>query len=352
MLSVLAIAACTANVGKSDVTGAGGGAPGSGGALGSAGTTGGAVGGAPATGSGSGGKGSGGGNGSGTGGSASGAGGGAPRPDAGAPPPADGGTTAGCGALTWPAGGTANPQTISVTANGATMDRQFYFALPATYTSSRPYRVVFAWHYAGGTAIMVAGTGGGAGRYYGLQPLLPDTIFITGQGLMDATGRTGWPNTGGQDVAFARAMVDWANTNFCVDKTRIMSAGFSYGAIMSHTVACQMSDVFRAVGLMAGSLIGRATACVNHPIAAWMTHGTADTAAIGGVDFSAGEAARDRIVALNHCAATTQPTTPSPCVAYDGCDAGNPVVWCPVQDEAHVIPSFAPAAIATFFSQF
>jgi poly(3-hydroxybutyrate) depolymerase len=147
-------------------------------------------------------------------------------------------------------------------------------------------------------------------------------------------------------------MVDWAKTSFCVDTTRIMSTGFSYGAIMSHTVACQMSDVFRAVGLMAGSLIGRATACVNHPIAAWMTHGTLDSASIGGVDFAQGEAARDRIVTLNHCAATTQPTTPSPCVAYDGCDSGDPVVWCPVQDEMHAIPPFAAGAIATFFLQF
>jgi polyhydroxybutyrate depolymerase len=295
------------------------------------------------------------GSGGGIGGAASGSGGtGSGRNDAGTIDvgSVDGGITAGCGAITWPMGGTANPQMLDVTTNGATVARQFYFALPANYTSSHAYRVVFAWHYAGGTAVMVAGTGGGAGRYYGLLPLLPDTIFITGQGLMDAQGRTGWPNTNGQDVAFARAMVDWANTNFCVDKTRVMSAGFSYGAIMSHTVACQMPDVFRAVGLMAGSLIGRATSCLNHPIAAWMTHGTADSAAIGGVDFASGEAARDRIVALNHCAATTQPTTPSPCVAYDGCDAGEPVVWCPVQDEMHVIPSFAPAAIATFFSQF
>jgi polyhydroxybutyrate depolymerase len=106
------------------------------------------------------------------------------------------------------------------------------------------------------------------------------------------------------------------------------------------------------VGIMAGSLIGRATACVNHPIAAWMTHGTADNAAIGGVEFTAGEAARDRIVTLNHCAATTQPGMPSPCVTYDGCDAGNPVVWCPVEGEAHAIPPFGPSAIAAFFLQF
>jgi polyhydroxybutyrate depolymerase len=348
LVSALAAAACTASVGTQTPKGAGG-SPGASGSGGSAGSVGAAAGGtsggtAGATGSGSGGSVTGGGSGGASAGS-----------DAGGDtrlPPSDGGLTAGCGATTWPTGGTANPQMIDVTTNGTTISRQFYFALPAGYTSSRPYRVVFAWHYAGGTALIVAGNGGGAGRYYGLLPLLPDTIFITGQGLTDAQGTTGWPNTNGQDVAFARAMVDWANTSFCVDKTRVMSTGFSYGAIMTHTVACQMPDVFRAVGLMAGMLIGRATACLNHPIAAWMTHGTADTAAIGGVDFANGETARDRIVTLNHCAATTQPVTPSPCVAYDGCDAGEPVVWCPVEGEAHVIPSFAPAAIATFFSQF
>jgi polyhydroxybutyrate depolymerase len=343
--------ACNANVGTRNGTG-GGGLSGTAGAVGSAGASGGGAAGTGGVAPG----GTGGLTGGGSGGAATGSGGsGAGRNDAGTDTgglAVDGGLTAGCGATTWPTGGTANPQTLNVTSNGATIARQFYFALPSSYTSSRPYRLVFAWHYAGGTAVMVAGNGGGAGRYYGLLPLMPDTIFITGQGLTDAQGTTGWPNTGGQDIAFARAMVDWANANFCIDRTRVMSAGFSYGAIMSHTVACQMPDVFRAVGLMAGMLIGRATACLNHPIAAWMTHGTADSAAIGGVDFANGVTARDRIVALNHCATTTQPTTPSPCVAYDGCDAGEPVVWCPVDGEAHVIPSFAPAAIAAFFSQF
>jgi poly(3-hydroxybutyrate) depolymerase len=340
LLVVLATAACNPSVGTPSGTGPGG----SSGVPGAAGGTGRGTGGVPTSGSGGG---------SGTVGGGAGSGG--ARADGGidaGPVAGDAGVSGGCGTLTWPTGGTASPQTINVTTSGATIARQFYFALPPGYTSSRPYRLVFAWHYAGGTAVMVAGNGGGAGRYYGLVPLLPDTIFIAGQGLTDAQGTTGWPNTNGQDVAFARAMVDWANASFCVDKTRVMSTGFSYGAIMSHTVACQMPDVFRAVGLMAGMLIGRATSCLAHPIAAWMTHGTADSATIGGVDFANGVTARDRIVALNHCAPTTQPSTPTPCVAYDGCDPGEPVVWCPVDGEAHVIPSFAPAAIATFFSQF
>jgi polyhydroxybutyrate depolymerase len=345
--------------------------PGGGGTAGTGGTGGGApgTGGAPVSGSGgapsTGGSAGGGGTMAASGGSAgtegardagqgAGTGGSTGRADSGAA--SDGAVTAGCNAGTWPMGGTANPQTLDVTNNGTTTSRQFYFALPATYSSSRAYRVVFAWHYAGGTALIIASNGGGGGRYYGLQPLMPDTLFVTGQGLMDAQGRTGWPNTNGQDVAFARALVQWVNANFCVDTSRIMSTGFSYGAIMSHTLACQMPDVFRAVGVMSGALIGRATGCVNHPIAAWLTHGADDTAAIGGVEFTSGEAARDRLLALNHCGTTNQPVDPAPCVAYDGCDAGYPVVWCPREaprtDTAHVIPTFAPAAISTFFSQF
>ena len=93
---------------------------------------------------------------------------------------------------------------------------------------------------------------------------------------------------------------------------------------MSHTIACEMSDVFRAVAPMAGASFGRGNTCLTHPIAAWMTHGMMDTSSSGGVDFSAGESARNRIVTLNHCTTTTAAVDPSPCVAYQGCDAGYP----------------------------
>jgi len=185
-------------------------------------------------------------------------------------------------------------------------------------------------------------------RYYNIQPMFPNAIYVAGQGL-DANGMTGWANTNDQDIAFAKAMVAWMNTNFCVDSARIMSTGMSYGGIMSHTVACEMSDVFRAVGIMSGAFFGgRGSTCVNHPIAAWITHGDADTT----VTFASGESARDRILATNHCGTTMHAVDPSPCVQYDGCDAGNPVVWCPVAGEGHTIPSFAAGAIATFFKQF
>jgi poly(3-hydroxybutyrate) depolymerase len=213
--------------------------------------------------------------------------------------------------------------------------------------------VVFAWHGRTGTATQIAG-GGATRAYYGLRARMTDTIFVAGQGLGTAAdpADTGWPNTNGGDIAFVRAMIGWLNTNYCVDQSRIFSTGFSYGGIMSHTIGCQMSDVFRAIAPIAGAIFGRPT-CTTHQVAAWMTHGTMDTSASGGVDYSAGMTARDRVVTLNHCTTTTVtvPPTTSMCVSYQGCDAGFPVHWCP-HTGAHVIPPFAAEGIANFFLQF
>jgi len=150
------------------------------------------------------------------------------------------------------------------------------------------------------------------------------------------------------DIAFAKAMIAWMESNFCVDPTRIMSTGFSYGGIMSDTIGCQMPDVFRALGVMSGSLFSSGSSCKSHPIAAWITHGDADPT----VDISGDETARDRFLADNHCGTTSTAVTPSPCLSYDNCDNGYPVVWCPVAGEGHTIPSFAASGIANFFAQF
>jgi poly(3-hydroxybutyrate) depolymerase len=253
--------------------------------------------------------------------------------------------SSGCGATTFPAGD------MTYTIDVAGVSRTYIVGLPAAYDSNKRNRLVFAWHGRTGTATQIAG-GGATRSYYGLRARMTDTIFVAGQGLGTAAdpADTGWPNTNGADIAFVRAMIGWLNSNYCVDQARIFSTGFSYGGIMSHTIGCQMSDVFRAIAPIAGAIFGRPT-CTTHPIAAWITHGTMDTSASGGVDYSAGMTARDRLVTLDHCAATTVAAAPSPCVSYDGCDNGFPVHWCS-HTGAHVIPTFAAEGIANFFLQF
>jgi poly(3-hydroxybutyrate) depolymerase len=224
--------------------------------------------------------------------------------------------------------------------------REYIVTIPENYDPSQPHRLVFTWHGRGGSAEDVAV--GFSGGYYGLATRIGDsTILVSGQGLgtdEDPTD-TGWPNTGGRDIAFVRELLDWLNANYCIDQQRIFTTGMSYGGIMSITIGCQMSDVFRGIAPIAGALFGGpGDNCSPGPIAVWQTHGSADDV----VMIDGGERARDAFLAGNSCATTTQPIAPDPCVAYDGCAAGYPVTWC-VHPGGHTIPAFSADAIAEFF---
>ena len=269
--------------------------------------------------------------------------------------PSAGGTSnsTGCGNTTLPAAcntTTTGPCTINV---GGT-DRKYYVVLPASYSANTPYPIVFLWHGLNGTAEQFIG--GGWGAYYGIRTGFPNAIYVSSQGLPSTAGGTdyGWPNTNGQDVNFTKAMIDWLESNYCVDKNRLFSTGMSYGGMMSNTLGCQMPDVFRALGVMSGSLFARGNTCGTHPIAVWFTHGDADTT----VDISGDVTARDLFIQHNVCDTTNTQTVAmsdgiTTCTIYNVCTAGNyPVVWCPVPGEGHTIPNWAGAQIAQFFLQF
>ena len=226
--------------------------------------------------------------------------------------------------------------TCSLNVDGT--DRTFYVQLPDNYDPSTPYRVIFQFHPMGGSAE-------GSLTMYNLRSRIPDAIYVSPQGLA-SSGTTGWPNTNGQDVNFTKAMLDYLETNFCVDRSRIFSTGFSYGGIMSLTLGCQMSDVFRAIAPESGMLIG-GSCNPTHPVAVWQSNGDSDET----VTPESAASARDNFVQANGCSSTTHAVDPSPCVAYDGCADGYPVTWC-LFSGGHALPSFGPDAIADFFMQF
>jgi len=245
----------------------------------------------------------------------------------------------GCGAAA-PATGA---QHIDV---GGTM-RDYIVRLPDGYDPNTPHRIIFAFHGMQGSADQVD-TGGPpnagldpTGPYYGIKDLSHDTIFVAGQALSG-----GWTNTNDRDIDYVKALVSELEGTLCIDQSRVFATGFSYGAIMTITVACNMADVFRAVAPMSGSLQNGCPAS-DHSIAYWASHGTMDTT----IDISKGEAARDEFVKRNKCSMTTQATTPDGCTAYQGCAAGYPVNWCPF-DGIHQPPPFSGPAIWAFLSQF
>ncbi|WP_437759888.1 alpha/beta hydrolase family esterase [Sorangium sp. So ce1389] len=241
--------------------------------------------------------------------------------------------SAGCGSATAPTSGR-----FSIDVGGTT--REYILAVPDDYDSSHAYRLIFAWHPLGGSAEQVA-TGFGGG-YYGLQSRAGGSaIFVSPEGL-----EQGWANTGGRDIEFLRAMLDRLRAELCIDEDRIFSTGFSYGGMMSYAIGCAMGDVFRAIAPMSGALY---SGCEDgdNPVAMWGAHGDADDV----VPVENGRTARDVFLERNHCDQQTTPVQPDPCVSYEGCDAGYPVVWCEFSG-GHTPASDSGESIWSFFSQF
>jgi poly(3-hydroxybutyrate) depolymerase len=236
--------------------------------------------------------------------------------------------------------GQANaPRTGAYTINAAGLDRTYILDVPTSYDPNTPYKLVFAWHPRGGNARAIADTDGG---YYGLKPRSNGSaIFVAGEGI-DA----GWANSGGRDIAFTRAMVERLESQLCIDKRRIFSMGWSFGGMFSFAIGCGMADVFRAIGPASGAIMSGCDPG-THPIAMWGAHGTYDNL----VPLDGGRGARDVFLARNHCSQTTAAPDSNGCVAYQGCDAGYPVVWCEWPG-GHTYPEFARDATWSFFSQF
>jgi poly(3-hydroxybutyrate) depolymerase len=151
----------------------------------------------------------------------------------------------------------------------------------------------------------------------------------------------------GVDVVFFDALLASLHAQYCIHASRVFSTGHSYGAYMTNRLACSRGNVLRGIAAVAGGPPfgpGRDAPCVGE-VAALLVHGVNDS----DVELAEGDRARDRYLRANGCGTTTQAITPPPCVRYDSCNEGAPVVWCMHQGD-HSWPDFAGAAIAEFFA--
>ncbi|HSC68388.1 MAG TPA: cellulose binding domain-containing protein, partial [Cellvibrio sp.] len=238
----------------------------------------------------------------------------------------------GCGA---PAKLTNGRRTINV--NG--LNREYVLDIPSNYNQNNPYKLVFGWHWRGGSANDVVGQG-----YYGMKSLSNNSaIFVAPD---RAAGTDGWTNANGRDIAFLQSMLTQLKSSLCIDESRIFSTGWSYGGMMSFAVGRELPTTFRAIAPVSGAFLtphvdsGSATA-------AWIAHGTSDTV----VSHSSGTQARDAYLRANGCSNTTVPVQPSPCVEYQNCSSGKPVVWCSFNG-GHTQPSFYSSGAWNFFNRF
>jgi poly(3-hydroxybutyrate) depolymerase len=211
--------------------------------------------------------------------------------------------------------------TYTIQSNGK--NRSFILSVPDNYSNTTQYRLVFGYHWLGGTSQQVAsgGSDGDVYAHYGLRRLANNTaIFVAPQGL-----NNGWGNSGGEDVTFTDDMIRRIENDLCVDTAQRFALGFSYGGAMSYALACARATTFRAVAAIAAP--GGISGCSGgtQPFAYMGIHGISD-------NIGAGRGMRDRFVRNNGC---TPQNPPEPAggsrthitTTYSGCRAGYPVVW-------------------------
>ncbi|MFI5845730.1 RICIN domain-containing protein [Catenuloplanes sp. NPDC051500] len=265
------------------------------------------------------------------------------------PPP----TGSGCG-RTPPASGV-----YTISSNGKS--RSYTLRVPAGYDATRPYRLIFAFHWRGGTMqdVSSGGTSGTPWSYYGQQEQSNNSaVLVAPQGLGN-----GWGNAGGEDVTFVDDMIRRLDGELCINPAQRFATGFSWGGGMSYALACARAGVFRAVAVISG---GQISGCSGgtQPIAYFGLHGISDNV----LPIAQGRGLRDTFVRNNGCAAQNPPEPGAGSrthitTVYSGCRAGYPVQWAAF-DNGHmpgpVEGSYAESGITTwtkgeiwrFFAQF
>jgi polyhydroxybutyrate depolymerase len=240
--------------------------------------------------------------------------------------------------------------------------RKVLVHLPTGYDAANPAPLVLAFHGGGGHAEYMADD-----EKYGLQRKADEAGFVVafpnGYSKLPG-GRFATWNAGGccgdardrkvDDVGFARAVVTAIQARYSIDARRVFATGMSNGGMLSHRLACEAADVFRAVASVAGT--DATTDCKpSQPISVLHIHAKDDTHVLfnGGagadafrdtskvMDFVSVPETMSRWVQRNRCAASPQRALDKPgatCETYSGCAGGVSVQLCVTETGGHSWP--------------
>jgi poly(3-hydroxybutyrate) depolymerase len=287
-----------------------------------------------------------------TGGSSAGAGGGT----------APGGATPskGCGTqgmqtlltgATAVSGGLSTSHLLKITSGGASRD--YIIDIPANYDPTQPYRLIFSWHQAYGSA-----NGNAVGQYpafngpnfdaqhyayFGLQreatAANQPAIFVAPAGI----GNFPWDYA--RDVVLFDDLLALVTRNLCIDESRVFTTGFSFGAMMSYALSIGRASKLRAAVTMAAANYNFTQPTnAKTPIAYFGITGMSDgtcpwirnnTSTTEGGKYCVLQHASDNGCTIpGTLTTTTVGSKKYLCYDFEGCKAGYPVKVCTF-DGAH-----------------
>ncbi len=151
------------------------------------------------------------------------------------------------------------------------------------------------------------------------------------------------------DVGFARAILTELQGTATIDVKRIYATGFSNGGILSYRLACEASDIFAAIGSVAGTQ-NFAPCQPSAPVAVIHFHGTDDqhlpyaggvgTQSFAGTDFASVMETINFWVVFNGCEPFSSASQSGDIrhEVWAGCEAGSSVELYTILGGAHAWP--------------
>jgi polyhydroxybutyrate depolymerase len=226
--------------------------------------------------------------------------------------------------------------------NGAM--RTYHVHVPKSYSSSKPTSLVFVFH--GYTQ-----TSSGIEDISQMDPVADAHGFVAvyPQGLSNSWNAGSCCGTAAQsmvdDLKFVGDMLDQLEKDYCIDPKRVFASGLSNGGMLSHRLACEMSDRIAAIGAVAGTL-AIDTCAPPRPVAVLHVHGTADfVVPYNGGGLSGGKSVPDTIAAWTKIDGCTDATPTNvymkgdaTCNTYENCNAGVAVELCTIDQGGHQWP--------------
>lgn len=154
-----------------------------------------------------------------------------------------------------PCGTEAGTKCYSLTVNGVA--RTYALHVPSTFQKNAG-ALVIVLHGSGGSGLKIEGNTGFStlADQDGFAVAYPDGL------VNPSVSQTDWAyfvNDFTDDVGFLRQLIDTLQANVGPDRKKIYVTGFSAGALMSHRMGVEASDLVAAIGSVEGTLFSSAT---------------------------------------------------------------------------------------------
>ncbi len=227
------------------------------------------------------------------------------------------------------------------------VERSYDLFIPTPYEPEKPHAVIFSYHGAGGMA--------------NTDQFHLDENSEANDGFSINVAPQGWPSQEWDKNHFVPfnlevsvkvfdQVLDTLAEERCVDLNRVFVIGHSNGGQMAFHLGCLRGDRVRAIFPSGGRCFsyGQGVCDPYNPPNAQQCSGAVKVMSVMGQEDVTRHADEEATLAgfraRQGCSAATEPSAPSPCLEFQGCDPGEEVASCRIPELAHALwkPGFDP----------